>query len=52
MVSILEFKEKSYFLDIEISDFYEEYELFFEGEFYVLGWIGEYIDMINGSDML
>ncbi|XP_068681369.1 baculoviral IAP repeat-containing protein 6-like isoform X1 [Montipora foliosa] len=51
MASTLEPKEKTYLLDIETSDFYEEYELPSEGELHAPGWIGEYIDMTNGSDM-
>lgn len=52
----MEVKEKSIFLvDLEyvsLYDLYLDYDLFFEGEFQVLGWMGELGDIGNSSEML
>ena len=50
--SVVDVKEKSgILLDIENSDFYEDYELPSEGELQAPGWMGEYIDISNGNEM-
>lgn len=50
-INVLEAKEKGYLLDLETSDFYEEYEIPSEGELQGPGWMGAYADMTNGSDL-
>ena len=44
-------KEKSILVDIENSDFYEDYELPSEGELQAPGWMGEYVDISNGNEL-
>ena len=50
-ISVLEAKEKGYLLDLETSDFYEEYEIPSEGELQGPGWMGAYAEMTNGNDL-
>lgn len=38
-------------VDIESSDFYEDYELPSEGELQTPGWVGEFVDIGNGNDV-
>lgn len=49
--SVMDAKEKGILLDVENSDFYEDYELPSEGELQAPGWMGEYIDISNGNEM-
>ena len=51
VTSIMEAKGKSILLDMENSDFYEDYELPSEGELQAPGWMGEYEDLGNGNEM-
>ena len=52
VTSIMDAKEKSsILLDIDGSDFYEDYELPSEGELQAPGWMGEYVDIGNGNEL-
>ena len=52
VTSIMDTKEKSsILLDIDSSDFYEDYELPPEGELQAPGWMGEYVDIGNGNEL-